>query len=154
MHHRLARSITLVLFLAGATACRPGASRQAGVEYYPVPVIAGQAPRPFSSAVRVGSMLYLSGQIGTDGTGQLVPGGIEAETRQTLENVGVLLRAVGLDYGDVVRCTVYIVDFDEFAAMNAVYREYFPSEPPTRATVGVTRLAGDYRIEIEVVAAR
>jgi 2-iminobutanoate/2-iminopropanoate deaminase len=71
-----------------------------------------------------------------------------------LDNVGRLLRAVGLDYADVVKATVYLVDFDEFAAMNAVYREYFPTEPPTRATVGVTRLAAEYRIEIEVVAAR
>jgi 2-iminobutanoate/2-iminopropanoate deaminase len=71
-----------------------------------------------------------------------------------LENVGQLLRAVGLDFADVVKATVYLRDFDEFAAMNAVYREFFSSEPPTRATVGVTRLAADYRIEIEVIAAR
>ena len=71
-----------------------------------------------------------------------------------LENVGALLRAAGLDYRDVVKCTVYIVDFDEFAAMNEIYREYFPTEPPTRATVGVSRLALDARIEIEVLAAR
>ena len=83
-----------------------------------------------------------------------VPGGIEAETRQMLENVGALLRAVGLDYGDVVKATVYLREFSEFAAMNAVYREYFPTDPPTRATVGVTALAADYRVEIEVIAAR
>ena len=71
-----------------------------------------------------------------------------------LDNVGRLLRAVGLDYADVVKCTVYITDFDEFAAMNAIYREVFPTEPPTRATVGVSRLALGARIEIEVMAAR
>ena len=71
-----------------------------------------------------------------------------------LENVGRLLRAVGLDYADVVKSTVYLVDFTEFAQMNGVYREFFPSDAPTRATVGVTRLAADYRIEIEVIAAR
>ncbi len=70
-----------------------------------------------------------------------MPGGIEAETRQMLDNVGRLLHAVGLDYGDVVKATVYLRDFGEFAAMNGVYREYFPTEPPTRATVGVTALA-------------
>ena len=69
------------------------------------------------------------------------PGGIEAETRQMLDNVGRLLRAVGLDYGDVVKATVYLRDFGEFAAMNGVYREFFPTDPPTRATVGVTALA-------------
>ena len=83
-----------------------------------------------------------------------MPGGIEAETRQMLDNVGRLLRAVGLDYGDVVKATVYLRDFGEFAAMNSVYREYFPTEPPTRATVGVTALASDFRVEIEVIATR
>ena len=71
-----------------------------------------------------------------------------------LDNVGRLLAAVGLGYQDVVKATVYLVDMDEFEAMNAVYRGYFPTEPPTRATVGVTRLVGDFRIEIEVIAAR
>ena len=63
-------------------------------------------------------------------------------------------RAVGLDFADVVKATVYLRDFGDFAAMNAVYREYFPTEPPTRATVGVTALAADYRVEIEVIAVR
>jgi 2-iminobutanoate/2-iminopropanoate deaminase len=71
-----------------------------------------------------------------------------------LDNVGQLLAAVGLGYADVVKATVYLVSFDEFEAMNAVYRQYFPTDPPTRATVGVTRLAADYRVEIEVIAAR
>jgi 2-iminobutanoate/2-iminopropanoate deaminase len=71
-----------------------------------------------------------------------------------LENVGRLLRATGLDYPDVVKCTVYLRDFREFGAMNAVYREFFPNEPPTRATVGVTALAEDFRVEIEVLATR
>jgi 2-iminobutanoate/2-iminopropanoate deaminase len=83
-----------------------------------------------------------------------VPGGIEAETHAMLDNVGRLLRIVGLDYGDVVRSTVYLRDFADFAAMNAVYRTYFPAAAPARATVGVTALAADYRVEIEVTAAR
>ena len=61
---------------------------------------------------------------------------------------------MGLGYQDVVKATVYLVDMDEFAAMNEVYRRYFPTDPPTRATVGVARLVGDYRVEIEVIAAR
>ena len=115
----------------------------------------GVAPSslPFSKAVEANGFVFLAGQIG-DANGQVVEGGIAAETRATLDNVGALLRAVGLDYGDVVRCTVYIVDFDDFAAMNAVYREYFPTEPPARATVEVRRLALGARIEIEVTAAR
>ena len=63
-------------------------------------------------------------------------------------------RATGLGFGDVVRCTVYLRDFEHFAAMNAIYREYFPTEPPARATVGVSGLAADFDIEIDVTAAR
>jgi 2-iminobutanoate/2-iminopropanoate deaminase len=110
---------------------------------------------PFSKVVEANGFVFLAGQVG-DAPGQEgpVPGGIEPETKAVLENIGRLLRAVGLDFKDVVKATVYLVDFDEFAAMNAVYRTYFPTDPPTRATVGVTRLARDYRVEIEVIAAR
>jgi len=114
-----------------------------------------QGNLPFSPVVEANGFVFLAGQVGdVPGTPGPVGGGIGAETRQMLENVGRLLRASGLDYPDVVKATVYLRDFDEFAAMNAVYREYFPTEPPTRATVGVTRLALDYRVEIEVIAAR
>ena len=110
---------------------------------------------PFSPVVEANGFVFLAGQIGdAPGSNGPVPGGIEAETRAMLENVGRLLRAVGLDFRDVVKCTVYIVDFDEFQTMNAVYREYFTAEPPTRATVQVGRLALGARIEIEVMATR
>lgn len=110
---------------------------------------------PFSQVIEANGFVFLAGQVGdVPGVPGPVPGGIEVETRQMLENVGRLLRAVGLDYADVVKATVYLRDFDEFAAMNGVYREYFAAEPPTRATVGVTRLAAEYRVEIEILAAR
>jgi len=110
---------------------------------------------PFSKIVEANGFVFVAGQIGdAPGTTGPVPGGIEAETRAMLENVGRLLKIMGLDYRDVVKSTVYIVDFDEFAAMNAVYRQFFPAEPPTRATVEVTRLALGARVEIEVIAAR
>ena len=120
----------------------------------PLPDIeAGQLP--FSKVVEANGLVFLAGQVGdAPGVSGPVPGGIEPETRAMLDNVGRLLRAVGLDYRDVVKATVYLRDFDDFAAMNAIYREYFPTDPPTRATVGVTRLAVDFRIEIEVIAAR
>ena len=112
-------------------------------------------PYPFSKVVEANGFVFLAGTVGEAPGGHgAVPGGIEAETRQMLENVGSLLRAVGLDYRDVVKATVYLCDIGDFAAMNAVYREYFPTEPPTRATVGVTALAIDFRIEIEVIATR
>jgi 2-iminobutanoate/2-iminopropanoate deaminase len=110
---------------------------------------------PFSRVVEANGFVFLAGQVGdVPGVHGAVPGGIEAETRAMLDNVGRLLTAVGLGYGDVVKCTVYLRRFEDFAAMNAVYRQYFPTEPPTRATVGVTALAADYNVEIEVLAAR
>jgi 2-iminobutanoate/2-iminopropanoate deaminase len=116
-------------------------------------IIAGNLP--FSPVIEANGFVFLAGQVGdVPGTPGPVAGGIEAETRAMLDNVGRLLKAVGLDYRDVVKATVYMRDMGEFAAMNAIYREYFRSEPPTRATVGVTRLASEFRIEIEVIATR
>lgn len=110
---------------------------------------------PFSQVVEANGFVFIAGQVGdAPGTHGAVPGGVGPQTRAMLDNVGRLLRAVGLDYGDVVRSTVYLVDFDAFAEYNAVYREYFPVDPPARATVGVARLVGDYLVEIEVTAAR
>ncbi len=113
------------------------------------------SPMPFSPLVEANGFVFLAGQVGNrPGVAGAVPGGIEAETRQMLDNVGRLLKAADLDFSDVVQSTVYLVEFSDFAAMNAVYREFFPTDPPTRATVGVTALAADFRIEIVCVAAR
>jgi 2-iminobutanoate/2-iminopropanoate deaminase len=110
---------------------------------------------PFSQVVEANQFVFVAGQVGSiPGTEGPVPGGIPAETAAMLDNVGRLLAAVGLGYQDVVKATVYLVDMDEFPAMNEVYRRYFPADPPTRATVGVARLVADYRVEIEVIAAR
>jgi 2-iminobutanoate/2-iminopropanoate deaminase len=110
---------------------------------------------PFSQVVEANGFVFLAGQVGNrPGESNAVTGGIDAETRQMLDNVGRLLKTAGLSYRDVVKTTVYLRDFTEFEAMNAAYREYFPSDPPTRATVGVTMLARDFRVEIEVTAAR
>jgi 2-iminobutanoate/2-iminopropanoate deaminase len=122
-----------------------------------VPNLPGIEPGtyPFSKVVEANGFVFVAGQVGdAPGAHGAVPGGIEAETRAMLDNVGRLLQAVGLDYQDVVRCTVYLRDFADFAAMNAIYRTYFPTQPPARATVGVTTLAEDFRVEIEVTAAR
>jgi 2-iminobutanoate/2-iminopropanoate deaminase len=121
-----------------------------------VPAINGVEPGrlPFSPVVEANGLVFLAGQVGALPGGDVVEGGIAAETRQVLDNVGALLEAVGLDYGDVVRCTVFLVDMADFGAMNEVYREYFPTDMPVRATVGVSALAGPFRIEIDVTAAR
>jgi 2-iminobutanoate/2-iminopropanoate deaminase len=110
---------------------------------------------PFSQIVEANGFVFLAGQVGNrPGESNATPGGIEPETRQMLDNVGRLLEAVGLSYRDVVKTTVYLRDFTDFETMNVAYGEYFPNEPPTRATVGVTALARDFRVEIEVIAAR
>ena len=109
--------------------------------------------RPFSPAVRVGSMLYLAGQIGTDASGKVVGGGIQGETRQALENIrGVLMRA-GSSMDHVVKCTVFLADMREWAAMNEVYVTFFDAaRRPARSAFGTTGLALDARVEIECLA--
>ena len=110
---------------------------------------------PFSQLIEANGFVFVAGQVGDDpATGALAPGGIRGEVRQMLENVGARLHAAGLDYGDVVKATVYLTDMDDFAGYNEVYREFFPVDPPVRATVGVSRLAIGASCEIEVVAAR
>lgn len=113
------------------------------------------APRglPFSSAVRVDNMLYLSGQIGTQpGTTTLVQGGIGAETRQTLENIRRTLEQLGSSMDRVVKCTVFLRDIGDYGAMNDVYRTFFPKDPPARSTVAGSGLALNARVEIECIA--
>jgi reactive intermediate/imine deaminase len=107
---------------------------------------------PFSAAVRVGDLLFLSGAIGIDpATGQLPPGGIQPETRQTLENIRANVERFGSSMDRVVKCTVFLADMGEWGAMNEVYRSYFPN-PPARSALGASGLALDARVEIECIA--
>ena len=111
-------------------------------------------PTPFSDAVRVGHMLYLSGQLGTDGTSGLVSGGIKAETKQTMENIRSVLERNGSSLDQVVKCTVMLADMSDRAAMSEVYVTYFAKDRlPARSTFGVNGLALGARIEIECWAA-
>jgi len=108
---------------------------------------------PFSSAVRVGNLLFLSGQIGSKaGTPGLVPGGIEAETRQTMENIKAVLEYAGSSLDRVVKCTVFLGDMRNYAAMNRVYASFFPDGPPARSTLGANGLALGAAVEIECIA--
>lgn len=107
---------------------------------------------PFSEAVRVGNMVYLSGQIGRDGSGKIVPGGIAAETRQTLENIRATLERYGSSLDHVVKVTVMLADMTEWAEMNKIYVTYFPKHLPARSAFGASGLAGGARVEIECIA--
>lgn len=139
------------------SAIRPpveAASAAADVEYL-TPF--GKPTRPFSPAVRVGDVLFLSGQIGTDASasGALIVGGIEAETRQTLENIRRTVEAVGSSMDKIVKCTVMMADMAEWDRMNVVYREFFPEgRLPARSAFGASGLALGARVEIECIATR
>ena len=136
--------------LGGALAAQPRAGRQViRPEKFPATGL------PYSPGVLVNGTLYLSGQLGRDpATAKLVPGGIEAETRQALVNLGEVLRAAGMDYGNVVSVTAFITSFDDFPKFNEVYREFFKTDPPARATVQVSGLNLGAHIEIQMTAAR
>jgi len=111
---------------------------------------------PFSPVVRTGPMLYLSGQIGTTSMTPptLAVGGIEAEARQTMENIKGVLAKNGASMDDIVKCTVMMADMREWAAMNAVYASYFPKHKPARSSFGTSGLALGARVEIECSAYR
>jgi len=109
---------------------------------------------PFSDAVRVGNMLYLSGKIGNiPGSRQLAEGGIAGETRQALENIKASLEKYGSSMDEVVKCTVFLADIAEWGAMNEVYITFFPVNPPARSALGSSGLALNSRVEIECFAA-
>src|SRR5881628_3603219 len=108
-----------------------------------------------SLAARKEVILYLSGHTGRDPvTAKLAPGGIEGETRQALANIREVLRAAGMDFKDVVTVTAFIANFNDFDKFNAVYREYFPTDPPARATVQVTALNIGARVELQMIAVK
>lgn len=136
--------------LALSLGCKPAPLARSTVEYVPMP---GAARLPFSAAVRVGPMLYLSGQLGTDSTGKLVPGGIEAETRQALENVRSILERSGLSMDRVVKCTAMLANMADWPAMNRTYITFFPRHLPARSAFGANGLALGARIELECWAA-
>ena len=126
-----------------------GPAGAAEVEFLAGPERSGPA-LPFSEAVRVGDMLYLSGQLGTlPGTLQLAPGGIAGEARQALENVRSVLERHGATLEDVVKCTVMIDDIDEWDAFNAVYVTFFPGPKPARSAFGAEGLALGAAVELE-----
>ncbi|NQD36779.1 RidA family protein [Permianibacter sp. IMCC34836] len=110
---------------------------------------------PFSEAVQVDKLLYLSGQIGVvPGTMALVPGGMAAEAKQTMDNIRSVLNANGYDMNDLVKCTVMLADMAEWSAFNAIYKGYFSEHFPARSAFGSNGLALGARVEVECIAAR
>ncbi|ADL08535.1 RidA family protein [Thermosediminibacter oceani] len=117
--------------------------------------MAPKAIGPYSQAVMVGDFLFASGQIAINpATGEIVEGGIEAQTRQVMENVKNILKAANMDFSNVVKTTVFITNMDDFAKVNEIYAEYFSENPPARSCVEVSRLPKGVLIEVEVIAHR
>ncbi len=119
-------------------------------------VVSQAAPAPigpYSQAVRCGKTLYCSGQIALDpASGTLVEGDADAQAEQVMKNLGAVLDAAGYDYGDVVKTTIFLIDMDDFAAVNAVYGKYFDASKPARSTVAVAGLPRGARVEIDCIA--
>ena len=113
------------------------------VKYYP-----STGGYPFSEAVQVDHMLYLAGQIGTDASGKVVPGGIGPETTQTMENIKALLAKIGSSTADIIDVTVALADISEWAPMNAIYQKYFTKHFPARNAFAASGLALGARVEI------
>jgi 2-iminobutanoate/2-iminopropanoate deaminase len=136
------------------SACRHHRHRSLDMEFIPVPG-AESSNLPFSAAVLAGHTLYLSGNLGNvPGTMDLVAGGIQAETRQTMENIKATVESAGSSMDRVVKCSVFMADISEWGAMNEVYRTYFKAQkaPPARSAFGANGLALGARVEIDCIA--
>ena len=108
---------------------------------------------PLSQAIRMGDWVFASGQLGIDpGTGRLIEGGISAETRQVCDNLKAVLEAAGSSMEKVAKVTIYLADLGELMAMNQVFSQYFPIDPPARTTFQAAGLVGGARVEIEAIA--
>ena len=108
---------------------------------------------PFSESVRVGNILFISGQVGVDENNELVEGGIAGETRQIMSNIGGALERRGLGFSDVVKCTVFLADVAEWSEFNTIYTTYFEPPYPARSALGANGLALGARLEVECIAA-
>ena len=136
-----------VMAIMAGTASAQGIERS-GVEHIGQPML-GEQRLPFSSAVRVGDLLILSGQLGNTPDGKL-PAGMEAQARQAMENIGAILKGQGLGFGDVVKCTVMLDDMKDWPAFNKVYVTYFPDGKfPARSAFGADGLALGALVEVE-----
>jgi 2-iminobutanoate/2-iminopropanoate deaminase len=110
---------------------------------------------PFSTAVKFGNFVFLSGILGTDlKTSELVSPDVGEQTKQCMETLGLILRQAKMDYSDVVSCTVYLTDLNDYSEMNKAYSAYFPKDPPARTCVQVTKLVRGAKVELSFIAAK
>ena len=148
--NRLLPTLLLAVLLAG---CAMHDTHRAAVTHHPVPSDP-EGKLPFADVVRAGGLLFQSGKLAFDpATGKIVPGGIQAETRATMDNIRDTFARHGVGMDRVVKCTVFLADMKEWAAMNEVYLTYFPAGKPARSALGVNGLALGARVEIECIAA-
>lgn len=150
------RNGILLIALLAAAGCPEPMEEDDGEPEAPVVVAPESAvlgDLPFSPGIRAGDFLFLSGAIGTaPGTTELVSDHVGEQTAQTLANLETVLQADGLGLGDVVKCTVFLVDMDDYAAMNDAYRDVWPGSPPARSTMAGSGLALGAKVEIECIA--
>ena len=143
---RLRLALSAIVTAAAAASCaHPPSTLE--VEFIPSPIPGAV----FASAVRVGNLLFLSGQIGTDSTGRLVAGGLQAEARQALNNIKNVLEKNGSSLDRVVKCTVFLADMKDYQDFNDIYVTYFRARKPARSAFGATGLARNARLEIECI---
>ena len=143
----------LSMFALVGTTSSSERSEEDGVKEVIATTEAPKAIGPYSQAIKVGNMLFCSGQLPIDPeTSEIVRGAIEAQTQQVLDNLGAVLKEAGMNYTDVVSVTVFIAEMDNFDRINKVYTEYFKEHPPARCAVEVSRLPKDVGIEITLIA--
>ena len=118
-----------------------------------LPVGGAKPLAPYSPAIRYGDLLITSGQVGIDPDSQtMVEGGVSAQARQVMLNLGTILEAAGISFDNVLKCTVFMTDMNDYAAINEVYGEFFPNDPPARSAVAVKALPAGALVEIEATA--
>jgi len=155
MHHTMLTSLKvlcggLIALAMASSAAQTGTGKEA-IATKGAPDAIG----PYSQAIKLGQTMYLAGQLAIDPkTNQLIPGAIEEQAKQVLDNLKAVLAAGGMTLDDVVATTVYVKDLNDFAKLNAVYATYFKDKPPARATVQVARLPKDALVEISAIAAK
>ncbi|KAA3644958.1 MAG: hypothetical protein DWQ07_16280 [Chloroflexi bacterium] len=118
-----------------------------------IPVGGAKPLAPYSPAIKFGNLLITSGQVGLDPDSQtMVEGGVSAQARQVMLNLGTILEAAGISYDNILKCTVFMTDMNDYGAINEVYGEFFPNDPPARSAVAVNALPAGALVEIEAIA--